>query len=230
MSKPTALIAGATGLIGEHLLQEILDDDHFSMITLLVREKLEIENERINQVLLPNFNDLKTVSSEFNVDHIFCSLGTTLKNPRAKDMFRRVNLDYPLKMAKMAKKQPNFKCFHALTSVGATKSAVLYYNTVKGQLETALEKQNLRALKIYRPSLLIGKRKHTSSKEEIMKLVAMGLSFLVIKKQQVGPSCIHAETVAKTMLQVAKFNEPGTEVFKPRDMKSIVESSKVASV
>lgn len=229
MSKPTALIAGATGLIGEHLLQQIVEDDYFSSITLLVREHLAIENDRIKQVVLPNFDDLKKIASEFNVDHVFCSLGTTLKNPGAKDIFRKVNLDYPLRMAKMAKNQPNFKCFHALTSVGASKNAVLYYNTVKGQLETALEKQNLRALKIYRPSLLLGKRKHRSSTEEIKKLFAMGLSFLVIKKMQLGPSSIHAETVAKTMLQVAKFNEPGNEIFKPRDMMTIVERNQMVT-
>lgn len=225
MSAPTALIAGATGLVGQHLLQEIIKDDHFRSITLIVREELAIENSRVKQVVVPNFDDLEAYQEHFDVNHVFCCLGTNLRSPGTRDIFRKVNLDYPLKMAKLAKGQPNFRCFHAVTSVGASKNAVLYYNTVKGQLETALERQSLNGLKIYRPSLLLGKRKQTSNKEEIMKFLALGLSFLVIKKQQLGPSTLHASSVAKAMLQVAKFNEPGNEIFRPRDMILLEEKS-----
>jgi uncharacterized protein YbjT (DUF2867 family) len=225
MPGPSALIAGATGLVGQHLLKEMLEDEYFKSITVLTREKLQIEDPRVNQVVLANFDELDSIEDSFNVDHVFCCLGTNLRSPGAKEVFRKVNLDYPLRMAKIAKKTVNFKCFHAVTSVGASKNAVLYYNTVKGQLEMALKKQDLNALKIYRPSLLLGKRKKTSTKEEIMKILALVLSFLVIKKQQLGPSSIHASCVAKSMLFVAKLNEPGDEIFRPRDMLTINEKS-----
>lgn len=227
MYYPSALIAGATGLVGHNLLKELLKDDYFSTITLIVREPLAIENSRVRQVVLPNFDDLDSITEEFDVHHVFCCLGTNLRNPRTRDVFRKVNLDYPLKMAKIAKSQPSFQSFHAITSVGASQDAILYYNTVKGQLERALRKQSLPALKIYRPSLLLGKRKQTSSKEEIMKLLATGLSFLVIKRQQLGPSSIHAANVAQAMLQVAKLNEIASEIFSPRDMLLLAKSAQL---
>jgi uncharacterized protein YbjT (DUF2867 family) len=225
MSKQTALLAGATGLVGKHLLEILLNSDDFNQITVIGRNPIEIDDERVNQVIIKNFDYLHEYESLFDVNHVFCCLGTNMRSPGSREIFRKVNLDYPLKMALLAKNKPTFKVFHVVTSVGASKKASNYYSTVKGHLEMALQRKNLPGLKIYRPSLLKGKRSNPSLREEFMKFVVLMLSFLVIKRQQLGPSTIQAKTVAEAMYHVAIMDEPEFEIFRPRDMVTLVEGA-----
>ncbi|MFT4737824.1 MAG: hypothetical protein ACI8QD_001645 [Cyclobacteriaceae bacterium] len=217
MNKPSALIAGATGLVGQHLLSQLLADDYFGEIIIICRNELLITDPRVTVLTLKDFDQLEDYHYLFNVDQVFCCLGSNMRDSLSKEAFRKVNLDYPLKMAELSVGKARFKTFHVITSVGANKSAMLYYNTVKWQLEYALKHKDIPNLKIYQPSLLLGKKANSSS-DELLTMMASALNFLVIKKQQVGPSSIHGSVVARAMYVVAKMKEAGESIYKPKEM------------
>ena len=218
MSKYTALIAGATGLVGKELFNLLLSNDFYNKVTILSRSELQISDSRLNIVIIDDFDQLEEYGHVFNVTHVYCCLGTTMKKAGSSEMFRKIDLDYPLKMAALAINQPEFKSFHIVTSIGSSRVAQLFYNTVKGHLEQALKSLNLPGLKIYQPSLLLGKRKEFRFSEEIAKVMCFILSFFVIGSRQTRLWSIHSHDVAKAMFNVAKLDDPGTETFSPKDM------------
>ncbi|MDH5609488.1 MAG: NAD-dependent epimerase/dehydratase family protein [Cyclobacteriaceae bacterium] len=217
MTKPTALIAGATGLVGTHLLKQLLSEDYYHQITVLTRKELDLSDERLQIVILPDFDQLAEYEHLFDVNHVYCCLGTTRKEAGSKLAFRKAELDYPLQIAKLAKDKPSFQSFHVVTSIASSKFAAIYYNTLKGHLELALKGMKLRALKIYQPSLLLGRRKKQRIQEELAKVVCFLLSFFIIGSGK-SPWAIHSQNLARSMFGVAKLGEAGTETFTPRDM------------
>ncbi len=219
MSKPSAVLVGATGLVGESLLKLILSSDYYGKITVITRKPLDVDSPILKNVVLEEFYELVKYGDLFDANHIYCCLGMAYRKNSDQELFRRINLDFPLIMAKLARDQPNFQSFHIVTSVGASSNPVLYYNTVKGQVEKGLTRLRLPALKIYRPSLVIGKRRPIRLKEEIGKVACFVLSFFMIGSSQ--KSYIRSTTIAHAMFLTARKNEPGRQVFLPGDMERL---------
>jgi len=218
MSTKTALIAGATGLVGTELVKILLNNDRYSQIIVLSRKPLSIESKKLHVVIEDNFDKLEKHASIFNVNDVYCCLGTTLKNAGTKDAFIKIDLDYPLQMAEIASKQPNFESYLIVTALGSNSDSALFYNRVKGELEDKLIALNLNSLKIFRPSLLLGKREDFRLAEEIAKGISSFLSFFVIGVQIGRLWSIKAEEVAKSMLIVAKAEKLGLQTFSPKQM------------
>lgn len=221
MSTKTALIAGATGLVGTELVNILLNDERYSQVTILSRKPISIENKKLRLVLEENFDHLEKHTSIFNVNDVYCCLGTTRKNAGSKEAFIKIDLDYPLQMAEIASRQPNFESYLIVTALGSNAESALFYNSTKGKLEDKLIALNLKSLKIFRPSLLLGKRKDFRFTEEIAKGISSFLSFFVIGVQIGRLWSIKAEEVAKSMLIVAKEEKPGLQTFSPKQMVKI---------
>jgi uncharacterized protein YbjT (DUF2867 family) len=218
MGKRSALVAGATGLVGLELVKTMLHKDLYQKITVLTRSPFPMEDDRLEVILLSNFDQMADHTAAFNAHDVFCCLGTTRKQAGSKAQFRKIDLEYPLRMAKIAKSQPEFKKYHIVTALGANADSALYYNRIKGELEDELKGLQLPALKIYRPSLLLGKRKQSRFLEDVAKAVSSFLSFFVIGVQIGRLWSIKAEEVAAAMYKVAEADKPGIETFSPRQM------------
>ncbi len=162
-SYKTALVVGATGLIGHQLVNQLLQSELYSEVRVLVRKSLEKQHPKLVEVLY-DFN--QSDASVVQGDDVFCCLGTTMKKAGSKGAFTRVDHDYPLQIARAAK-QNGATQFLIVTAMGANPKSSFFYNRVKGNVEEDLKKLGFAALHIFRPSLLLGSRDEKRLGEKI---------------------------------------------------------------
>lgn len=222
MSLKSALLFGASGLVGSQLLQYLLQDKGYQRIDIVVRKPLTISHPKLQQHVI-EFNQLARHRELFAVDHVFCCLGTTIKKAKSKEAFIQVDKTYPLEIAKLAK-ESGVQQFHVITAMGSDAASSIFYNRVKGELEKELRKINFPSLLIYRPSLLLGNRSEFRLGEKIGSIVFQAFSFVMI-----GPlaryKAIDADIVAKGMLLSAHQAEPsgvGVMVLESEEIRRLL--------
>jgi len=206
----TALLLGATGLVGGELLTLLLADAEYRQVTMLVRRNLPRTHPKLVQRVV-DFKDLSRDADAFKVDDVFCCLGTTIKKAGSQEAFRVVDYTYPLESAKLAARQGAGQ-YLLITALGADAQSSVFYNRVKGEVEEAIGKLPLRSLHIFRPSLLLGDRQESRTGEKIAIAVMKPLGFLLagpLKKYR----GIQARTVAQAMLRTAKRNLAGRHAY-----------------
>ncbi|MFC3884363.1 oxidoreductase [Bacillus songklensis] len=209
MSQKSAVLLGATGLVGRELLSLLLQSNVYSQVTILVRNKLLIQHEKLRQVEI-NFDELHKYEDEFNVDDVFCCLGTTMKKAKTKANFLKVDYEYPLAAAKLAEKK-RARNFLTITAIGADLRSPIFYNKVKGQTEEDICNLYIRSTHFFRPSLLLGQRSEFRLGEKIGEYVLKSISLCLIGKwRKFKP--IKAENVAKAMLEAALEERSGVHV------------------
>ncbi|MEO0332812.1 MAG: oxidoreductase, partial [Bacteroidota bacterium] len=104
MNQQHALIAGATGLIGNELLQLLIRGRHYQKISVLSRREIETYSKRVATVIT-DYSRLLDKDIPSDVTDVFCCLGTTMKKAGSKEAFREVDYDYPLKIARIARQK-----------------------------------------------------------------------------------------------------------------------------
>ena len=213
----TALVTGATGLVGKALIRLLLSKDYYKKIIVLARRELDIKDNRIEMIILDDFDKMDEVADKLNANDIYCALGTTLKRAGSKEKFLKIDVEYPIKLAKITSEQPLFEQFLMVTSHGANAESPLFYNQVKGEVEDELIKMNLKALKIFQPSLLLGYRDDFRIWEEVAKFFSAVLSFFMIGTRT-RLWTIRGTEVASAMYSIARRRDPGVEKFQPRKM------------
>lgn len=172
MGDRTALILGASGLVGGHLLAILLDSPEYRRITAIGRRPLA-GHPKLDQIVT-GLDDLGSHAAAFAVDAVFCCLGTTIKKAGSRAAFRRVDRDYPLAAARLARAAG--AAFLVVTALGADPRSIFFYNRVKGELERQLIALDLPSLHIFRPSLLLGERRETRPGEELAARLSTVLS------------------------------------------------------
>lgn len=207
----TALIVGATGLIGGHLTRKILNHPSYSKVKVLVRKPLDLVHPKLEQIVV-DFDKLDM--SLVLADDIFCCLGTTMKQAGSKEAFYKVDYTYPLEVATSALAN-GAKQYLIVTAMGADAHSMFYYNRVKGEIENALTELHYPALLIFRPSLLLGERKETRSGEGFATIIMKTFDFLIPAKYK----AIKGETVADAMLAMAQKGVIGKEIILSEKMQ-----------
>ena len=195
----TALLFGSSGLVGGHLLNQLIKDTNYSKIKLFVRSVHEISNPKI-VIIKTDFNDLENYKEDIRGDDCFFCIGTTKKNSPDKDEYRRVELDIPREVAKIAKSNL-VNSFIFVSALYANPKSSGEYIRFKGQVEEELKELNFSKLAIMRPSFLVGNRKEKRASETIGIFVFKLLSPLLLGPlKKMKP--IHSETVARAMIAV----------------------------
>lgn len=203
------LIAGATGLTGGHLLNLSLEDESVASVTVLVRKPLGKTHPKLKTVIT-DFDHLSDVESHFRVDMVFCCLGTTIKKAGSRENFRKVDFDYPLECAKLAKRQG--AGFSVITAIGADASSTFFYSRTKGELENELKKVGLHTLHIHRPAGIMGERKEERPLESVANTALGFLSpFLVGPLKMIRP--VKAKTIASCMLKEGLTASEENKIF-----------------
>ncbi|GAC1371738.1 MAG: oxidoreductase [Hymenobacter sp.] len=152
--RKTALLAGASGLIGSHLLPLLLESERYSKVIVVGRKALPVLHPKLTQVVT-ELDHLAHVRLQLIADDVFCCLGTTRKQAGSKEAFYRVDYLYVVTLAALA--AGNFASqFMVVSSLGADADAQVYYSRVKGEMEAAVRQTPFRAIHIFRPSLLRG--------------------------------------------------------------------------
>lgn len=208
----TALLVGATGLIGRQLLELLIEDAYYDRVIVLSRKPLAIGGKCENRVV--DFDALESAFQDIQADDVFCCLGTTMKVAGSKEAFIKVDYTYPLSVAKLSKQQ-GAKKYLLVSALGANKNSSIFYNTVKGEVEQAIEEVGFDAYHIFRPSLLLGDRKETRSGEDAAKIFFKLFGFLVPAKWK----GIEGRKVAAAMLHFAKGSKLGTSIHESAEMQ-----------
>ncbi|WP_367619236.1 oxidoreductase [Planococcus shenhongbingii] len=202
----TALLAGASGLVGTELLHILLESPKYEEVKIFVRKRMEIKHPKLEQVLV-DYNRLENYEEYFNVNDIYCCLGTTIKKAGSQEAFRKVDYEYPLKMAELAKKH-NAENFLIVSALGADPHSKVFYSRTKGEVEKQLKNLDLHALHIFQPSLLLGDRQEFRLGEKIASFLAPVFSPLLFGKlKKYKP--VSARRVAYAMYQVGQTDYSG---------------------
>jgi uncharacterized protein YbjT (DUF2867 family) len=195
----TALLFGSSGLVGGHLFNQLIKDTNYSKIKLFVRSVPEISDPKV-EIIKTDFNNLQNHKEDIKGDDCFFCIGTTKKNSPDKDEYKRVELDVPKEVAKIAKSNL-VNSFIFVSALYANSKSSGEYIRFKGQVEDELKELNFPKLAILRPSFLIGNRKEKRASETIGIFVFKLLSPLLLGPlKKMKP--IHSETVAKVMIAV----------------------------
>ena len=213
----TALLFGASGLVGSHLLNQLIKDTNYSKIKLFVRSVTEIIDPKV-EIIKTDFNNLQNHKEDVKGDDCFFCIGTTKQNSSDKDEYRRVELDIPKEIAKIAKLNL-VNSFIFVSAIYANPNSSGDYVRFKGLVEEELKRLNFPKLALMRPSFLMGDRKEKRVGEKIGIFVFKLLSPLLLGPfKKMRP--IHSETVAKAMIRVANENLE----------KNIFESNEIAEL
>ena len=199
----TAIVFGSTGLIGGHLVNQLIKDNYYTKIKIFVRSQTSINNEKV-EVINIDFNNLGNHKTEITGDDCFFCIGTTKQNSPNRNEYQKVELDIPKEIGQIAKAN-SVKSFIFISSIYANPNSSGNYVKFKGLVEEELKRLNFSKLGILRPSFLIGKRKENRVGEKIGILTFSVLSPLLFGPfKKIRP--ISSEIVAKAMIKIAKQN------------------------
>jgi len=199
----TALLFGSSGLVGGHLLNQLIEDTNYSKIKLFVRSVPEISDPKV-EIIKTDFNNLENHKEDIKGDDSFFCIGTTKKNSPDKDEYRRVELDIPREIAKIAKSNL-VNSFIFVSTLYANPKSSGDYVRFKGLVEEELKRLNFPKLAVMRPSFLMGDRKEKRAGEKIGIFIFKLLSPLLLGPlKKMKP--IHSEIVAKAMIAFIQNN------------------------
>lgn len=179
MSKK-ALIIGATGLVGSHLLQELLNNPHFSEVVVLGRRSTHISHEKLTEHII-NFDQLDSYKDMITGDVLFSCLGTTLKKAGSKEVQWKIDYTYQYEMARIAREN-QVSAYVLVSSSGASPDSKIFYSRMKGELEEAIQELHFPRTLIFQPSLLLGEREEVRRGEKIGEFVGVFLTKWIMKK------------------------------------------------
>ncbi|TGD83154.1 NAD-dependent epimerase/dehydratase family protein [Hymenobacter wooponensis] len=205
----TALIAGASGLVGSQLLPLLLASDRYARVIAVSRRPLPIVHPKLEQRIF-DFEQLEEHRLQLIADDVYCCLGTTLRQAGSKEAFYQVDFLYVVKLAALT--AGNFAAqFLLVSAMGADATSHFYYNRVKGDTEEAVRQAPFRAIHIFRPSLLLGQRPKKRLGEQIGAILLR-----VLQPVLIGPlrlyRAISADAVARAMLRAAEDDGGGIRI------------------
>lgn len=214
------LLAGASGLIGHHALHNLLEDRSISKIIVVARTELDIQNEKIVQVIT-SFDQLDKIELNERIDAGLCALGSTIRKAGSQGEFKKIDCTYVLSFAEFAQKY-GAKKFSVISALGANSASPVFYTKVKGEMEEGLSQFNFQTLTIIRPSLLLGERR--GSDKRLGEKFFIKLS-PILNHTMIGPlkkyRGIEAKKVASHLTNSLRSEERGHVIIENEQMLSI---------
>jgi uncharacterized protein YbjT (DUF2867 family) len=216
----TALLFGASGLVGSHVLSQLISNNNYSKIKLFVRSSIDISDPKI-EIIQTDFNNLENHREDIKGDDCFFCIGTTKKNSPDKNEYKRVELEIPKQIAQIVKSN-SVNSFVFISSGYADPKSSGDYLRFKGEVEEELKRLNFSKLGIMRPSFLLGDRKEKRIGEKIGIFV-----FKLLSPLFVGPlkkmKPIHSATVAKAMIAITQ-NKVSKKIFESDEIADLSSS------
>lgn len=200
------ILAGATGLVGQHVLQLALKDERIESVVAPVRIGLAAHPKLAAPIV--NFDQLTQDDPWWQADAVICTLGTTMKKAHTKDAFRRVDYDYPLYVAGLAH-QHGTLTYVLNSAIGADATSRIFYNQVKGELEQGLAEIGFRSLTYVRPGLISGERQELRIGEIILVQALKLLGPILPRRWHLNPP----SQIAKALLESAIQAKSGVNII-----------------
>lgn len=221
-----ALLAGASGLVGSHLLTALLEAPDFARVYAVTRRPLNREHPRLANRIV-RFDRLEAQLAGLACDVAFCCLGTTIRDAGSQQAFRQVDVDHVVAFARAAK-AAGARRFVVVSSVGADPQSSNFYLRVKGEAEQALGALGFPSLDIFQPGLLIGARPRVRATEALL-----GLLMPIVNPLLLGPyaryRAVTARTLAAAMIGAARSGRRGVYRYTYQGIRAL-EQSKPARI
>ncbi|MFL5537449.1 MAG: NAD(P)H-binding protein [Longimicrobiaceae bacterium] len=214
----TALVLGATGLVGGHCVDLLLADAVWERVTVLGRRPLDREHSKLVQ-RVTDLERMDEAADAFAADDVFCCLGTTIRKAGSREAFLRVDHDYPVAAARLASEHGASR-FLLVSALGADVGSRVFYNRVKGQVERDVAALPFDGVALARPSLLLGERAEHRTGEAFAQAV-MPLLSPVLRGPLRKYRAIHARTVAGAMVRLAREGFTGVRVVESDQLEAL---------
>ncbi|HMN50323.1 MAG TPA: NAD(P)H-binding protein [Ignavibacteriaceae bacterium] len=213
----TAIVIGATGLVGNHITKKLLDDARYHKVKVFVRRSLNYEHPKLEEHIV-NFDEIETWKEKLTGDELYSALGTTIKKAGSKENQYKIDFTYQYETAEVAS-QNGVQKYLLVSSAGANSKSSNFYLRMKGTLDEKVEQLNFEMIRIFRPSILAGERSEKRMAESFgIKIAGIVTKFIpALKKYRP----IDAEIVAAAMIKSA--NESQVEFFKIYQPEEIFE-------
>ena len=216
----TAIIVGASGLIGKTLVRKLLEDNRYNSVKVFVRRSINISNTKLVEYIV-DFDRITDWKNKITGDELYSAMGTTIKKAGSKEAQYKIDVTYQYEFAKAAAEN-GVKSYFLVSSSGANTKSKLFYMKIKGELEENVKLLPFKKIRIFRPSLLLGERDEKrfgeKAAERLLKIVVPLFPFL--KNQRP----IEGEKVARAMIVSA--NETDSEqikIFEPLEIFSVAD-------
>ena len=214
----TALVFGSSGLVGGHLVNQLILNSNYSKIKIFVRSKIELINPKI-EIINTDFNDLEKYRNDITGEDCFFCIGTTRKNSPNKNEYERIEFNIPRQIAQIAKSNSIQSFFFVSSGYADSKSSGDYLK-FKGLVEQEIKNQNFDKIGIMRPSFLLGNRKEKRIGEKFgIMLFKLLTPILIGPLRKMRP--IRAEIVAKAMVKLANENI-NQSIFESNEIAELV--------
>lgn len=216
----TALVIGATGMVGSALLNQMLADNYFSNIVAFTRRPLSVSHVKLQEHII-NFDNPAEWEHLVKGDVLFSCLGTTLKTAGSKEAQYKIDYTYQYNFAKAASEN-GVTHYTLISAAYASPKSKIFYSRMKGELDEAIQKLSFQYITIIRPGQLAGDRQEKRLGEKIsLTLLSFvhripGLKFL---------KPIHADIVAKAMIVASKTQAVPKHVYTLQEIFKLAETN-----
>jgi len=215
MKPLTAILAGATGLVGGECLRRLLASPRYERVIVVTRRKLaDVPADRKLRQVVTEFENLGEVRDRLRGDHVFCALGTTIRKAGSQERFRAVDYEYPLRLAQLTRKN-GARHFSIVSALGASRTSPFFYSRVKGEMEEGLQQLGWPSLAIVRPSVIAGDRAESRPLER--------LSEHLLRFAPATWRPVPAGDIAAAMIVMALRERPGVTVLESREISGVAQ-------
>ncbi len=204
-----ALVAGATGLVGQFLVQRLLVSGAYDRIKLLTRREVLMDDARIENVI-SDYSNLDALGKKLQADDVFCCLGTTLKKAGSRTAFEKVDYQMVVDLAR-ATHAMGAKQFMVVSAAGTSEHSPSFYSRVKAHMERDVAVVGFDTVHIVRPALLIGAREERRPAEQISQMLMPMFNPLLVGNLKKYRS-VRGEDVADALLQLARRESRGVHI------------------
>ena len=217
ISPRTALVAGATGLIGQALLAQLLDDDRYGRVEVVARRPLTSALARQPRLAVRIGDAAELAGEEPRADDVYIALGTTIKVAGSEAAFRAVDFDLVVAIARAAHRAGATR-LGVVSALGADATSLVFYNRVKGEMEAAVRSLGYASVVIARPSLLLGDRAALGQPTRRGEVWAARLLGPMLPLVPAGVRPIEGATVAAALI-AALADAPALRVLSSAEMQ-----------
>ncbi len=215
-----AILFGSTGFVGSYLLKELLNNSDYEQVTIVVRKRISMIHPKL-KIFIANYDSLPTQKENITADEIFITLGTTQKRTPSKNEYYRIEHDYPVLAARLAKEK-GAKSVFLVSAVGANAKSKITYVKSKGETERDIIALNFEHTHIFRPSVMMGSRKENRPFEKVLIKMWTVINHLLLGSVLNKYKGIDGKNIAKAMNNAAKNQSEKVKIYHWKEMNELL--------
>jgi uncharacterized protein YbjT (DUF2867 family) len=214
-----AILFGASGLVGSHLLDILLNHPDYEQVIIVVRKNLNSSHPKL-KTLTGDYHSLPNLKDDIEADEVFITLGTTKNKTPDQKVYYQIDHDYPVLAAKIAQER-GAKSVFIVTAVGANANSSVFYIRTKGEAERDIIAVGLDHTHIFRPSMILGNRKENRPLERVFMKVWPAISSVLTGRLSKYRG-MEARDIAQAMVNAAKNQREKVAIYHWKEMKELL--------